>query len=72
MSPGTQLLFYPSISIIVLGDLIAQGTADNRITLTALNSSQQWGQIYFPYDFPGSTLSSDGEYISGIYNALQF
>ncbi|MEF3695272.1 MAG: LamG-like jellyroll fold domain-containing protein [Candidatus Cloacimonadota bacterium] len=47
IDPGVTLSFAPGKKLIIYGNLIAEGTADNRVTFTASNPEAGWGGITF-------------------------
>ena len=63
--PGTTLSFYPGATLTVSGELVAVGSTDNHITLTAFNKTNKWGVLQFTENAVPSTLTNDGDYISG-------
>ena len=71
---GTEVKFNPGAKILVKGELLVLGTAENPVVLTASSTSPKagdWGGIEFS-DESVSAVVEDGEYISGsiIRNAI--
>lgn len=71
---GTEVKFNPGAKILVKGELLVLGTAENPVVLTASSTSPKagdWDGIEFS-DESVSAVVEDGEYISGsiIRNAI--
>lgn len=68
IEPGVTVQFSKGTSITVGGELIAIGTASDNIIFTSNEGSPtsgDWGPIQFIDGSIGSTISEEGEYISG-------
>lgn len=71
---GTEVKFNPGAKILVNGELLVLGTAENPVVLTASSTSPKagdWGGIEFTDKSVGATVN-EGEYVSGsiIRNAI--
>ncbi len=78
INPGVVMLFKGDASnfnsnqgsqaayILVKGNFVAEGEADNRIKFTAENISEKWGGILFPQGATASVKYSDFSYVNKI------
>jgi parallel beta-helix repeat protein len=68
IEPGVIIKFRSGFCIQILGELVAKGTSDNKITFTSSKSSPaagDWGYIYFGNSSTDATFDSIGNYLSG-------
>lgn len=62
INPGVTLIFAPGKRLIIQGNLIALGTAANRITFTENSPGAGWGGLFFDGATPNPTRNSNLKY----------
>ena len=63
IEPGTRIQLDPAASILVRGELVARGTAEDRIVFAG--NPYGWGLIRFTGDSVPATYDASGNYLSG-------
>ncbi len=64
IEPGTTVMLQDSASLIVFGQLLAEGTEDSPITFTHYGDGSTWGNIVFDGAEPSRLVHSIVEYSS--------
>ncbi|MCA9872318.1 MAG: hypothetical protein KC441_01650 [Anaerolineales bacterium] len=64
IEPGVEVIFSPSTSLQINGQLIAMGTPTETISFT-YDGAYRWGNIQFTQNATPSNVDVDGNYIDG-------